>query len=85
MIAMLRQFSPQRLAGCLTRPARNQSDSSRATSDRAKTNESEDLVMSQFLDLLLTDIEEEPSKLVPYTEEMSSRYRSLVSGVQIAE
>jgi hypothetical protein len=42
-------------------------------------------VMSQFLDLLWKDIEEQPSKLVPYTEEMSSRYKSLVSGVQIDE
>lgn len=42
-------------------------------------------VMKQFLDLLVEDFQSNPSKLVPYTKEMSERARSLISGVEIEE
>lgn len=40
-------------------------------------------VMKQFLDFLVDDALSNPSKLVPYTEEMSARARYLIAGVHI--
>lgn len=36
-----------------------------------------------LLDLMMKEVEEDPSKLVPYTEEMRARSKALVAGVII--
>jgi hypothetical protein len=39
--------------------------------------------LEQFLDRLVADALANPSKMVPYTEEMSARARDLIEGVEI--
>lgn len=41
------------------------------------------VILCSFLDLLSKDIEENPSKLVPYTQEMHDQYMALIEGVKI--
>jgi antitoxin PrlF len=52
---------------------------------KEENDEQDDLTMSLFLDFLLKSAIEEPSSLVPYTEEMSKFANELVSGVEIDE
>lgn len=57
------------------------SDESCASQGRG--GESGDYALSFFLDLLIKDAEENPSKLVAYTEEMAAEDDELLAGVVI--
>lgn len=43
------------------------------------------VTLGNFLDFLTQDVTDNPSKLVPYTKEMSARARRLISGVKLDE
>lgn len=43
------------------------------------------VMLGNFLDFLTQDVTDNPSKLVPYTKEMSARAKKLVSGVTLDE
>jgi len=78
VITVLRQFSQLRAAGCLTQTAASRANASRSTSE----GKNEAILMRSFLDLLWKDVEENPSRLVPYTEEMDAELDELLAGVE---
>ena len=43
------------------------------------------VIVGDFLDFLTQDVTDNPSKLVPYTKEMSARAKKLISGVTLDE
>ena len=53
--------------------------------ENSEENDSESLTMSLFLDTLMKEAIEEPSSLVPYTEEMSQEISELLSEVTVDE
>ena len=53
--------------------------------ENSSENDSESLTMSLFLDTLMKEAIEEPSSLVPYTEEMSQEISELLSEVTVDE
>jgi len=60
------------------------SSKSELTSNLAKKDEFEDgETLEKFLDFLWLEVEAEPSKLVPYTQEMYDEDMELVAGVPI--
>ncbi|MEH2213369.1 hypothetical protein [Nostoc sp.] len=48
-----------------------------------EANKDERIIMSLFLDLLIKDAMQNPSKLVPYTQEMSDEMDDLLTNVII--
>lgn len=56
------------------------------TISKSSEEEIQDPVMlGNFLDFLTQDVTNNPSKLVPYTKEMSARAKKLISGVTLDE
>lgn len=57
----------------------------RLDTEDVESDEEESLMMSLFLDFLMKDIIQNPSKLVPYTQEMSDYMNDLLADVTIDE
>lgn len=56
------------------------------TISKSSEEEIQDPVMlGNFLNFLTQDVTDNPSKLVPYTKEMSARAKKLISGVTLDE
>ncbi len=53
--------------------------------DADNTDDDEALMMSLFLDFLMKDAIQNPSNLVPYTQEMSDKIDDLLSDVTVDE
>jgi antitoxin PrlF len=53
------------------------------TENRQEDDDEESLMMSLFLDFLMKDAVENPSKMLPYTQEMSDEIDSLLADVVI--
>ncbi|GJD15182.1 hypothetical protein RIVM261_001380 [Rivularia sp. IAM M-261] len=57
----------------------------RLDTEDVEENEEDSLMMSLFLDFLMKDAIQNPSKLVPYTQEMSDYMDELLADVTIDE
>lgn len=57
----------------------------RNKNQRNYLDDSESLIISIFLDILIQEVMKEPSLLVPYTEEMNQEISFLLSDVTIDE
>jgi antitoxin PrlF len=57
----------------------------RLDTEDVEPNEEESLMMSLFLDFLMKDVIENPSKLIPYTQETSDYMDDLLADVTIDE
>ncbi len=56
-----------------------------AFSKSSKEEIQDPVMLGNFLDFLTQDVTDNPSKLVPYTKEMSARAKKLISGVTLDE